>query len=1441
MKKITTILFLFSFITHIGFSQTTLTTGDIAFVGYNGDFSSGSDDFSFILLKNITINTTITFTDKGWLASGGFRVDGLADCNSENTIIWTAGSALTIGKIVTIKGFNAKVDGATNGSVSPSPGACPALNFTSSGESLFAYQGVTPTVGNETNFLAAINMNGGAWGSNSTSTSTSAKPTVFTDGTNSLTISPENDNAVYKGSLSGSVATLRANVNNQTNWVKNNITPYTLPADIGAANATPAIGGTTSGQTINDTATLSPFSAITTTDADGDNLSATITLDNNAKGVITGASSGSGPYTITSRTPAAMQTALRALVFNPTDNRAATSETTTFTVVINDGTVDATNNATTVISSAVAPTVTSINSSTANGTYKAGDNVNVNVTFSENVTVSGTPQITLETGSTDRTINYNGTGSGTNTIQFTYTVQAGDLSADLDYVATNSLTAGTSIRDSGNKDAILTLPTPGAANSLGANKAIVIDGLSPTIISVNSSTINGTYKVGDNINVNVTFSEAVTVAGTPQITLETGTTDRTINYNGTGSGTNTLQFNYTVQAGDETNDLDYLATNSLTAGTSIQDAAGNNATLTLPTPGAANSLGNNKALVIDAVLPTLSSNSPTDGDTSIGKSSNITLTFNEDIAFGTGNIQVIDVTDGSNSFTINAASPGAQASISGAVLTINPSTDLDFNSNYAIQIAATAIDDTAGNSFAGITNNTVLDFTTEATSGTGTHLNFDGSNDIVDIGSSMNTILDGINTFTVEANVRPTTNTGNGVIVGNYDYPTTGLGMQFLLRRDGSNYTFWIDHGTGFKNVTATSAVTLNTWQHVAGTWDGTNMRIYVDGVLQNTTAETGASFKTLTTTKVAIGGNAHAEKFTGDIDEVRIWSKVRTVGEISANKDIEISNTETGLLAYYQFNQGTGESNNSGVTKLTDNSVNNNTGTLSNFALSGITSNWLSPSLTWTGSVSNDWNTAGNWNKGVLVNNKSNITIPSGLTSYPTITGAVTINSIIINSGASLIAKDATSFTGTVTYNRNVNFVSGNLKGWYLMSSPVVGETYNDTYVTANSIANSGTNRGIATYNTATNTWSYLQGGGSRTFNDGQGYSIKRKTSTGNVNFTGTLNTNNAGVNRVMTTTSTRFNLIGNPYTTYLNSVTFLNNEGAISDTKTLWVWNRTLSTNGAYEVKGVGDAFVIAPGQGFFVQANAAGGTFNFAESNQSHNGADTFQRDTKNEFKLIISDGTINNYAKVYYLNNTTTGFDVGYDGEMFSGTSNSFAVYTHLITDSQGKNYQIQSLPKANYENMVIPVGLNVEAGKEITFSVEDLNLPTDIKVFLEDKETNTFTRLDEANSNFKFTPTSALNGIGRFFIHTSQNALSIKDVALDNVSIYKLDNSTLRVAGLQNIKTNIKVFNILGKLVLNTSFTSNGVKDVTLPKLATGVYVVQLQTDKGKLNKKIILE
>jgi hypothetical protein len=174
--------------------------------------------------------------------------------------------------------------------------------------------------------------------------------------------------------------------------------------------------------------------------------------------------------------------------------------------------------------------------------------------------------------------------------------------------------------------------------------------------------------------------------------------------------------------------------------------------------------------------------------------------------------------------------------------------------------------------------------------------------------------------------------------------------MQFLLRRDGNNYTFWTDAGSGFVNVSSVATVTTGAWQHVAGTWDGTTMNIYVNGVLSGSSARAGANLRSLSN-PIWIGGNTISENFTGDIDEVRIWNRTLCVSEIQNNMNGEIATTASGLIANYHFNQGFAYDPNPTVSTLTDVSGSASTGTLTNFALTGLTSNWTAPGAVSSGS----------------------------------------------------------------------------------------------------------------------------------------------------------------------------------------------------------------------------------------------------------------------------------------------------------------------------------------------------------------------------------------------------------------------------------------------------------------------------------------------------------
>lgn len=115
------------------------------------------------------------------------------------------------------------------------------------------------------------------------------------------------------------------------------------------------------------------------------------------------------------------------------------------------------------------------------------------------------------------------------------------------------------------------------------------DTLPPAVLSVTSPTTDGTYNNPAVINVQINWSENVTVIGTPTLELETGSVDTIVNHFFT-SGSQS-HFNYTVGLNDFNSDLNYTSTSALAlGGATIQDLAGNTAILTLPNPTGTGSL-----------------------------------------------------------------------------------------------------------------------------------------------------------------------------------------------------------------------------------------------------------------------------------------------------------------------------------------------------------------------------------------------------------------------------------------------------------------------------------------------------------------------------------------------------------------------------------------------------------------------------------------------------------------------------------------------------------------------------------------------------------------------------------------------------------------------------------------------------------------------------------
>lgn len=174
----------------------------------------------------------------------------------------------------------------------------------------------------------------------------------------------------------------------------------------------------------------------------------------------------------------------------------------------------------------------------------------------------------------------------------------------------------------------------------------------------------------------------------------------------------------------------------------LQDAAGNDV-----------AAFSDKTLTVDVTAPTLSSSTPADNGTGFAIDSNLVLTFSETVQAGTGNIVITNAADATDTRTI-AITDTTQVTFNGSTVTINPAADLQEGANYNVQIAATAIKDSVGNAYAGITDSTSLNFgtvgstavplaltvNTDTITGTSANESIDGSSFISTTGARVQTL-----------------------------------------------------------------------------------------------------------------------------------------------------------------------------------------------------------------------------------------------------------------------------------------------------------------------------------------------------------------------------------------------------------------------------------------------------------------------------------------------------------------------------------------------------------------------------------------------------------------------------------------------------------------------------------------------------------------------------
>jgi hypothetical protein len=197
---------------------------------------------------------------------------------------------------------------------------------------------------------------------------------------------------------------------------------------------------------------------------------------------------------------------------------------------------------------------------------------------------------------------------------------------------------------------------------------------------------------------------------------------------------------------------------------------------------------------------------------------------------------------------------------------------------------------------------------------------------------------------TVECWVNPATLSGTfATVLGNRG--PGGVRYSFHL----SSTQIGIDNGVSLN--TLDYAVPVNTWTHLAFVTDAaSSTTVYVNGISQGTIM---GSLGTAPAGQPLIFGIARNitgpddRPFKGGIDEVRIWNTQRTAANILSNMYNTLTGTEPGLVAQFSFDIGATGGDNSSLTTALDNSSLGNHGLITNFALSGTTSNFSAHSLT--------------------------------------------------------------------------------------------------------------------------------------------------------------------------------------------------------------------------------------------------------------------------------------------------------------------------------------------------------------------------------------------------------------------------------------------------------------------------------------------------------------
>jgi hypothetical protein len=719
--------------------------------------------------------------------------------------------------------------------------------------------------------------------------------------------------------------------------------------------------------------------------------------------------------------------------------------------------------------------------------------------------------------------------------------------------------------------------------------------------------------------------------------------------------------------------------------------------------------------------------------------------------------------------------------------------------------------------------------TIEAGASLGNSIYFDGVDDYLTF-SNLSGEFEATGDFTFEAWVNWTTlvNGAMSPIFGGQTHAYVALYNQKAIRIDSNNQC------GGDQNFGSFASITTNEWHHIAVVRSGSTITWYTDGISDGTNTCSGPWFDD--------GGTMYIGKsifksgfFHGYMKNIRYvdGTAVYTSNFTPPGTVSNITNT-TFLMNV-----------NSSSTYLTDTSS-------SGYTVTG----YGGPTFT----ASNGPSGSGNSTTAVA----NNLTIDSGGSLTIASNSDLTLSGNFTNNGTMTLNSDSDEFSsiivggsssGDIVYNRYVNTVGTD--EWDLVGSPVDGLSISD-FVTTNSsvLATNGSTYAIGYHDNTDDSWTnYTTStvGGAGNFDTSRGYQMA--TSSGaTMAFTGSIATtdqtqsiinNNGNGGR-------RWNLVANPYPSYLNANTnanasnnFLSVNASVIDSNFLSIYGWDADGSGYTIYNNTSSATYIAPGQAFFVAAaSSSAANLSFTEAMQTTTGGDDFINldpgNTSSEFILKFHQGdNLLADTKFYFDYGLNPSLDPGYDA---GALNQNIALTSRLAEEDQGINMGINAMSIDSFEQTAIALVVNTESGTTFRISMEDSTIPENVDVFLLDTQTQISTNLRD--QDFILTPQSDLSGMGRFYLKMGSNSLGGNDIEESLISIYKpSDRDCIVIEGLSNVQSGeVTLYNIMGQEVIGQNLTPNQTtQNIPTTGIQSGIYIIKLKADTLVLTKKLVIK